>query len=396
MIGDVNPGYESPVLAYVTSSPVRGAVRRGSMRAVIVEDISTLAGAWPELVQADPLATPFASFEWASAWCRHWSSAGSPWVLAVYDGSRLAGLAPFTLKRRGGLRFLTGLGVSIGNYWDVIAAPADREPVTAAVAQNLCRHGGEWDALFVDKLPEDSATLLALEGAGMRVAPPQRLLSPRIELPETFDDYLATVSSRRRNEIRRSLRAIESGELSIRALKHPDELRSAVKRWQDLKVQWWTELGRPLDPTHASPGFREFVVDALSAMAVRGMTEVWELLHNGEVAGVVIALVDDHAYYGWLFGFDTRLQKLKPGHLVIAYGIRWSIQTGRRYFDFMLGAESYKSSYAPVERFVLTTTVGNDHLRSRATLELSRLRREALPSGWRIPFFGRERLVNSP
>lgn len=369
------------------------------MRAVIVEDISKLAGVWPELVEADPVATPFASFEWASAWCRRWGPAGSPWVMAVYDGSRLAGLAPFTRKRRGGLRFLTGLGVGIGNYWDVIAAPEDRRAVVAAVADSLRRHSGEWDALFMDKLPEESSTLGALQDAGLRVERPERLLSPRIELPATFDEYLATVSGRRRNEIRRSLRVIDDGELAVRTLEEPEELRGAVERWQALKVRWWAEQGREgrvLDPTHASARFREFAIDALSAMAARGLTVVWEVAHQGEVAGIVIALVDGRTYYGWLFGFDPRLQKLKPGHRVIAYGIRWSIQTGRRYFDFMLGAESYKSHYAPVERAVLTATVGNDHLRSRATLGLSRVRREALPAGWQIPVFGRERLIARP
>jgi CelD/BcsL family acetyltransferase involved in cellulose biosynthesis len=90
-----------------------------------------------------------------------------------------------------------------------------------------------------------------------------------------------------------------------------------------------------------------------------------------------------------LWGFDARFEKLRPGHTLIAYGIRWSIETGRRYFDFMIGGESYKYDYAPEDRGVLSMTVGNDRLRSRATLALSRLRHAARGARPRMRAFGR-------
>jgi CelD/BcsL family acetyltransferase involved in cellulose biosynthesis len=359
------------------------------VRVALVEDLPALRDEWAALFRGDPRATPFTSFQWVTAWCNHWAEGGTPWILAIYDGDRLTGLAPFLRRNRGGLRFLSGLGVGVGNYWDVIAAPEDRERVLTILAEELRQRTSEWDAFFMDKLPEESGTVAALRDAGLRLERVTRLSSPRIELPETFDDYLATVSSRRRREIRRSLEKLDDDDLSIHVVSGRDELRAAIACWQALKIEWWTKRDMPMDPEHASARFLDFTVEALTAMVPSALAVVWELRRGDEVFAINIGLTDEVAYYGWLFGFDFRFEDLRPGHMLIAYGVRWSIHEKLQHYDFMLGAESYKYHYAPRDRAVLTATVGSGRLRSRATVGLSRLRHAALPEGMRIPIFGR-------
>lgn len=356
-----------------------------AVRVELSDDLTALDGGWSALWESDPTATPFASSQWLTAWCSHWAEGGRPWILLVYDGKRLAGAAPFLLRRRGGLRLLNGLGVGVGNYWDVIAAPEDRAEVVAAVAAELAGRSGEWDAFFLDKLPEESATIAAVQKAGLRTESVARMVSPRIELPDTFEDYLMTLSSKRRRDIRRCLDKFDGGELTMRSLSEPRELRAAIERWQALKVQWWKRREQPMNPEHASTRFREFTVDAISAMVPLGLASVWEMSRDGEVVAVAIGLLDESTYYGWLFGFDWRLEDLRPGHLVIAYGIRWTVEQRLRYYDFMLGSESYKYHYAPRDRAVLMATVGSPRLRSRATLALTRARQAVVPKAAGVP-----------
>ncbi|HTR73285.1 MAG TPA: GNAT family N-acetyltransferase [Solirubrobacteraceae bacterium] len=351
------------------------------MRVELIERFQDLEDEWPRLRAADPTSTPFTSYEWTSVWCRHWAEGGRPWILAVYDGDRLAGLVPFLMHRRAGLRLLRGLGLGVGNYWDAIADPDERAQVLAAVAADLSGRGAEWDAFFMDKLPEESTTIAALLKAGLRVEPTARLASPRIELPATFEEYLAGVSPKRRAAIRRSLRPLDSGQLSVHTATTGDEIALAVERWQRLKVESWRQRNLHLDPEHRSPRFRDFTTEALTSMVPAGLAVVWEIRDEDKVLVVTIGLLDEHAYYGWLIGFDPRCEQLEPGHMAIARGIRWSIDQGLRYYDFMLGAESYKYHYAPTERSVLAAVVGNGRPRSRATLGVGRLRRALRRSG---------------
>jgi CelD/BcsL family acetyltransferase involved in cellulose biosynthesis len=345
-----------------------------AMRVTLVEDLNGLQGEWTALFDADTLAAPFLSFEWLSVWCRHWGSQGTPWILAVRDGERLAGLALFQLSHRRGMRFLTGLGVGFGDYWDVLAAPEDRERATEAVAAALRQRSSEWDALVVDKLPEDSIAEAVLHSAGLRVQRPARLPSPRIVLPETFDAYLAGLSKNRRWRIRRNLKAIDNGELTVRTVSEPAAMLRTLERWQALRVEWWEKREREMLGEHGSERFLAFTQDVVLALAPLNRAVVWEVSDRDQLIGVTVNFLDESTFYYWLWGFDSRFEDLRPGHTLIAYGIRWSIETGRRYFDFMIGGESYKYDYAPEERGVMSMTVGNNRPRSRAALGLSRLK----------------------
>jgi len=112
-------------------------------------------------------------------------------VLLVRDGPRVAGVAPLTLQRFGPVRMLGMLGKEPGDYWDVVAAPADRAAVSAAVAEELVHRRGEWDAGILSCLVPDSATadVLAGAGAGLRIMHRSAVACPAIVLPSTWDAY---------------------------------------------------------------------------------------------------------------------------------------------------------------------------------------------------------------
>ena len=112
----------------------------------------------------------------------------------------------------------------------------------------------------------------------------------------------------------------------------------------------------------------------MRALVPQGRATVWEFSANGEVAGVYVNLLDDDAFYWYLSGFDPRHSRLGIGKLSIAQGIRWSIETGRRYFDLTRGQESFKYYFGAVDRHCPSVVVGNDRLRSRSALAATDLR----------------------
>jgi CelD/BcsL family acetyltransferase involved in cellulose biosynthesis len=307
----------------------------------------------------------------------------------VYDGQRLVGLVPLLFQSRSGWRLLSGLGAGVGDYWDVIAVPEAREQVLAAVACALQQRSSEWDALSLDRLVEESRTQAALCEGGLRLHRRARRTSPRIALPKTFDEYLAGLSKNRRWRIRRNLQAVDDGDLTVNTVTGTDQLREAIVRWQEFRVEWWAKRERQLDPKHASERFVAFTQEAIAAMVSQGLAMVCEVRYHDELVGVTIDFLDASTFYYWLSGFDSCFQELRPGHTLIAYRIRWSIETGRRYYDFMTGDEPYKYDYAPVDRSVLSMTFGNRRLRSRSAVSLLSLRRAVLSAGTQIPVFGR-------
>jgi CelD/BcsL family acetyltransferase involved in cellulose biosynthesis len=159
--------------------------------------------------------------------------------------------------------------------------------------------------------------------------------------------------------------------VTLRDVTDVNELDGAIRRWHDLHLKRWADLSEPIDPTHLTARFREFVHDAMCALVPAGLATVWEFLIDGEVVGVYVNLVDDDVFYWYQGGFEPRHARVGIGKISIAHGIRWSIATGRRYFDLTRGEESFKYYFGAANRHCPSVVVGNERLRSRSALAAS-------------------------
>jgi CelD/BcsL family acetyltransferase involved in cellulose biosynthesis len=333
-----------------------------------------LAPEWEDVYKADSSATPFVSPGWGLAWTRHWGREAHPWLVTVRDSGRLVGLAPLALERRHGVRVVRPLGKEPGDYWDVLALPEYRDVVARSVAAELSRREDQWDVFFLDGQPGDAATSALFGEHSLRVRPRSPTPCPRIELPADFEEYLGRLSGTRRANVRKHLRRLDAGEVMLREVTDTRELDGAIARWHELHLKRWAELSEPIDPTHLTDRFREFVLDAMRALVPQGLATVWEFLAKGEVVGVYVNLVDDKAFYWYLSGFEPRHARLGVGKMSIAHGIRWSIETGRRYFDLTRGEESFKYYFGAANRHCPSVVVGNERLRSRSAFAASAVR----------------------
>ena len=335
-------------------------VHRGPLAALLPE--------WERLFDADDEATPFSSAEWARAWWTHWAGAAKPFAVTVRDAGRLVGLAPLVLTRRGPFRVLTELGRPPSNYWDVLAEPPVRDVVGALAVREIMARADEWHALLLGGVRSGSATERAVLSGGLRLRRRAPTPYPGIELPGTFEEYLAALPRKRRKDLRRHMRRLEDGRLELRDVRDPKELEATIDRWQDIRVRWWEHRGKRMDPEHASIRFRDFMRDLVVLMVPRGLAQVWELAHDGEVVGVEVNLLDRRAYYSWMGAYDPRVAHLGLGKLAIGESIRDSIAAGREHYDLMVGDEDYKYWYGATDRHCRWTMAGSNRPVSRIAL----------------------------
>jgi CelD/BcsL family acetyltransferase involved in cellulose biosynthesis len=312
------------------------------------ESFDELLSEWAELFAADPRATPFQSAAWARAWSRHWSGKAEPWVLVVRDGQRLTGLLPLWRERVLGLRLLRAPG-DPADYCDLLARPEAREAVEAAIARELRRRHREWDVLVLSELPPDSTTARAVERAGVRSAHHSVMQCPGLALPDSFDAYLATLTSRRRTNLRRHLRYLDEGEIELR-VPPLEELPAAIDRWQALRVRQWQALGKRIIPAHTTPSFRALLLDVVTELVPAGLALVWEFVRAGEVVGSFVNFCDDQTFYQYLGAFDPDAASYGIGKIATGEGIRSSIAAGRTYYDFTRGDEPHKYWFGAVDR----------------------------------------------
>jgi CelD/BcsL family acetyltransferase involved in cellulose biosynthesis len=340
---------------------------------VATTDLDSAWRDWERLFRADVLATPFNSPGWGRAWLEHWDAAAKPWLMRVHDGTRVAGIAPLALLRDRGIRLLTMVGKEPGDYWDLISAPQDRQAAATAVGVELARLSHLWDAGILSCFPPGSQTLDAFASAGLRVFRRAPLASPAIELPRTFEEYLAALPANRRQNIRRHLRRLDSGEVRLRRVDDPGALGEVMGRWRDLRSRQWQAAGRPMTAEHQQERFHRFMLAAASHLVNAGMAVVWELSCSDRVAGVYVNFADARSFYWYLGGFDPEFTRLGLGKIAIAASIRDSIAAGRHLYDFTRGEDAYKYWYGAVDRPLASVVIGHPGTRSRFALAAARL-----------------------
>ena len=183
------------------------------------DDLVPYAESWDRLAGD----VPFRSYAWLSSWWKHYGSASPDdpnqrlMVLAALDGSgRLTGVAPWFLERsaaKGWVLQWLGSGEVCSDYAGVHCMPEDADRVTEALAAYLtgpkCAPGGEhcWDLFEIDGVDgEDTVVGRLLRHLGERGGTQHAnaaVQSWRLELPRTWEEFLAMVSKGHRKKLRK-------------------------------------------------------------------------------------------------------------------------------------------------------------------------------------------------
>jgi CelD/BcsL family acetyltransferase involved in cellulose biosynthesis len=321
-------------------------------------------GSWEQLLAADPTSSPFVSPAWVDAWMRHCGRAATLALVSVWCSGELVGVAPLMEITLHGTRFLTGAAQRDSDHWDVVARPDVRHAVVHAIVREIQRRRDRWDVVRLDHLPVHSLVEWELRESGLRVASVSTSPCPMLPLPDTFDKYLLSIPKKRRQSVRRSLKRLDDGEVSIRPVHEPSDLERTLTEWQALRVEQYRHRRGKINRIHVTESYRGFLVAALSEMTVGGAALAWSVERAGKVVGVYITLRDDRAAYAYQGGYDVCVSNLGIGKIVNALLVQRAISDGKRALDFGRGREAYKYWYGAHDRDMVALMCGHEGARS--------------------------------
>jgi len=324
-----------------------------------LEEIAPYAEQWDRLARG----VPFRGWTWLSGWWECYGPAshslGSPrlYVLGVFDPQgRIVGLGPWYLDRtpaRGRVLRLLGSGEVSSDYLGVLCEPGLEEVVAAALARRLCQDAtGEvedtlcWDRLELNGVDaEDHATgALAEElvARGCRACPRPTPHCWRIELPDSWEAYLAMLSKRRRRQFRHLVRDyFDSGRVKAHFVRRVEQLPLAMDILIDLHQRRWQSQGQP--GCFASPRFERFLRETAPRLLAAGrLLLVWLELDGRTPLAAEFALLGESTVYSYQSGVEPDAMQHQPGHLGMLTILRWAIGQGFKVYDLLRGDEPYK------------------------------------------------------
>jgi CelD/BcsL family acetyltransferase involved in cellulose biosynthesis len=302
------------------------------------EPFDRVCGEWAGLIAQTPDAIPFATPAWQRVWLKHFQGGRTVRILTARDGERLIGVAPFLCD--GDKAEFVG-HYSICDYLDAVVTPGFEPAFFASILQQLKSDGIR--NLDLRGLRETSPTLPALAGAaeasGFAAQREDEALSPAVDLPDTWDDYLATLSKKDRHEMRRKLRRLASGgKVDLRVVTDQAEAVSGLDTLFHLMRISSHHKEEFLD----RPGMEAFFREMVSVMAAEGMIRFYFLTMDDVCVASVLNFDMADELFMYNSGYDPAYSHYAVGLMSKTLLIEDAIESGRKRVDFLRGDEDYK------------------------------------------------------
>ena len=363
------------MLPLTTRRPATPAEAESSTHGLTVETIvdeRALAphrGAWAELAVA--AGRPYSLPGWMLAWWKHARPPEAQLrVIAVRDGERLVGIAPFYVD--GGTYRL--LASPVSEPVEPLAAPGREAQVAACLAAELESAEPHAEAIDLGMQWATAAWGPLLCEAWPSSKPPLDRVGARIPVNairaegHDFDAWLQTLSAKTRANIRRGRRRLAETGARFR-LADPDSIERDVGEMLRLHSRRHAGKGSPL----AREEVPRMLVAAGRELIPAGQFRLVCLEADDHFIAAALMLAAGGEVTGWSSGFDEAYAKFSPSLNVIVEGVAVAIEHGDRAFDLGPDTAPYKQRIADEERELVSRILiprGRGHIRKRQSLAL--------------------------
>jgi len=289
---------------------------------------------WHGLLERRPWKSIFLTPEWQSTWWEQFDDGTANLkLLTIGTPSSPLGLAPLVLTGS----TLTFVGdTDLFDYHDFIdIAPGFHEALVECLKNEL------WKTIDLRSIPAFSRTAEALPASlkaiGCEVTVEEEDVVPGMDLPSTWEGYLAHLKKKDRHELRRKLRRLEAaGEVRL-VEADSNKLEQEFDVFHELMSESREEKRDFMLPER-EVFFRSIITWAQAADYLR--LQFLEL--NGEKVAAVLSFDYDGRRLLYNSGFRLHHGQLAVGLMLKALCIKDAIERGLTYFDFLRGSEPYK------------------------------------------------------
>lgn len=325
-----------------------------------IVEADTVALLWLDLEgRSDP--SFFQSWGWIRCWLRALPREARPCLFAASDDGRPVVLAVLVPARHVRHRVFSSNGLYLNETGDpsldqltveyngfLVDAKADATVLQQCIAWLVGRRG-VWDELFLSGLGPDARNTMEAIGPtlGLRAFVRDRKPSAYVDLDEVRRggaDYLTTLSSNTRYQIRRSLRLYGAdGKPSLRIAATMEEALAFFAELKRLHQAYWMTRGHP--GSFAGPFFETFHAGLLRDRFDRGEIQLAKIAAGERVIGYLYNFAYRKHIYAYQSGFQYEADaKFKPGLVSHYLAIEHNLTSGASIYDFLAGEGQHKQS----------------------------------------------------
>jgi CelD/BcsL family acetyltransferase involved in cellulose biosynthesis len=275
--------------------------------------------------------------EWMQVWWQVFGAGAEMRIRTVREGDKVIGIAPLMVKD--GTALLIG-DTDVCDYLDFVVTPGLENEFFNLVLDDLKKSGiGRLDLKHVRP---DSTVLTSLaplaESRHYGVETKKEDVSLEMDLPSSFDEYMATLDTKQRHEVRRKLRRLsEEGTVEYRFVNEGAAVPTTMDTFFKMFVESRQDKANFM--TEKMESFFRLLADT---MAKAGLLRLGVLELDGQTLAEIMCFDYNGCIYLYNSGYEPRYTALSAGLLSKVLAIKESIEKGKSRFDFLKVAETYK------------------------------------------------------
>ena len=313
------------------------------MRIVFSEDARDFQRRnWSRLVHEDPAGTFFHQPSYLKLYWEEFGESTDDLLLAFgEDDGEQVGAARVRARRR--RRCGSSAGSRSPTTWARSFAP-ERQTAFASALWPALLERDDWASADLWGIPADSGwyELLgdAATAAGLSVeeAADHDGVAPFLELPPTWDEYLGSLPSKLRHEIKRKAKKLEADAGPFRIVTAgTQDLVPLLDRFVELH-----RLSEGPKGIFMVPGMEIFFRRLGEAFLSSGAFRLHFIEVAGQLAAGTIGFRWGDRSYLYNSAFDRSWGALAPGMVLVGEDIRLAIEDGATGFDMLKGDYPYK------------------------------------------------------
>jgi len=298
-------------------------------------NIEALYDKWINLQKHSSSRLIFSSPEWTGIWWQCFGNGYTPYIADISDNSGSIGIAPIMIK--GDTAFLMG-NEDICDYLDFIILEGSENNFFDILINTLKSEGIK--KLELLPVREDSTVMTSLSNYCNKAGIPFKAIkidvSPYINLPHSWDEYLGLLNNKQRHELRRKMRRLnEMGEIEYTSSS------SITESDRELFYKLFRE-SRNDKAEFLTDDMENFLTLILNSMAGQNYLRFNVLSYNKKPVAITICFDYNGEMLLYNSGFDREYNWLSTGIISKAMAIEDSIKQGKKKFDFLKGSEVYK------------------------------------------------------
>ncbi len=302
-----------------------------------VESLDGIISSWDKLRHCLKWGSIFILPMWLKVWWEVFGDTGELYLRTLRQGEKIIGFAPLMVNEDVA-SFIGSEDVS--DYLDFVIIAGGERDFFKILLDDLKERGIK--KLSLRPLRPDSTVITELVGVaqnrGYKVLCNPEDVSLELDLPDTWNEYLATLKNKQRHEVRRKLRRLwETGGVE----HHCVEVNRQVEDYLDIFLNLFS-LSKHDKASFMNQKREVFFRSLAKSMAEVGLLRLGILQLNKVPAAMTIGFDYDDSHYLYNSAYDPQFSYLSVGLLCKILCLKESIEKGKKKWNFLKGGEPYK------------------------------------------------------